>query len=140
MPFDVTVPDRLPQDVQNLRKLADALEREHESFTWNFGIVYDENECGTVGCAIGMAIHIGMFPGAEKDLWFSELDRSVEFAFDLSEDELRAVFGIDAHIRYRKPSVDITPRDVARELRRIADEKVARAISKRTAEVETQDV
>ena len=147
MPRDGELLDRLttdpiPQDVQNLRKLADALERERDDFTWDFGVIQRQIDCGTAGCAVGLAMHVGL---VSKSIFGGQGD-------GIKDKRLLDTFGLDETMSYNifHPASAwgtygvtsfcyVTPGMVAKELRRIADEKVARAISKRMAELETQD-
>ncbi len=49
-----------------------------EGFGWNFNVIHRREGCGTLGCAIGLAIEIGLF---DKKNNFGPNDVEVEVVF-----------------------------------------------------------
>lgn len=122
MPFDptpVTLPaiSRNGVELANLRMLADALEREMpEGWTWDFATVH--NDCGTAGCALGLAIFLGII--------VHNLDAAIATAWGYREKVYFGLDGAEANrifyemITYGMGTLsDVTPAMVAAELRRV---------------------
>lgn len=84
MPFD----GRDSTPALNRARLIEALRAEMPAdYRWNFAVIHRQQSCGTVGCAIGLAIHIGL-PVKLSPAIDSSLDRSI------AATDLAAVFGI----------------------------------------------
>jgi len=88
---------------EGLRVLARALRAEMPSgFTFDFGELYTENECGSVGCGIGLA----------KILWFSDKGHLgtlyMSEVFGVSSDDLHKLFIIPG-----VPFIEIGPTRLA---------------------------
>lgn len=124
MPFDGKTFAPVRQDVQNLLTLADALEREHEGFKWAFDQFYFKHDCGTIGCAIGMAAHIGIIPTEVAERLFP-YESAGEY-FGLTKEEAIHVFSTTfARAVYGVSFRQVTPAQVAAQIRRIAAEKMS---------------
>ena len=113
MPFDgKDYPERVPYipGPEGLRVLARALRAPMPAgFEWNFDIKYENDECGTVGCAMGLA----------KTLWFkcrSRCSMDISEAFNISYFDVVALF-VPNNLDYDK----ITPAMVADAIDRYLD-------------------
>lgn len=116
MPLDGT----LTQEQQNLTTLTAALRGElPPDFTWNFGVVHARRACGAVGCAIGLAHHLGL---VKQDPTSYDLAD----ALGLPYEQLHDIVGPIAddtleHAIYRSPFAgrrykSVTPAEVAAAL------------------------
>lgn len=105
----------------NIEKLCSALEHPElwTGFNWTFLNIEISRPCGTAGCAIGLAKHIGIIDGA----WAAELAD----ALGITEDECTAICIPEEDGEtgsycplYGKPFKDIQPADVAAQFRALA--------------------
>lgn len=118
MPFDGAPSPKIEARLH----LIEALRNEVPRFKWNFGSWYSEHHCGSVGCACGLAQHIGIV----KDLW-SAADENVAISTIVARaiginartakgifdpDDLRRTYGVDDH-------EEVTPQMVADKLEKL---------------------
>lgn len=86
MPFD-----SLSTPALRLAFLAEVLRQPLlEDHIWDFGTVYEKNECGTVGCAIGIAHIIWPAAGLVNNGW--AIEAKINEYFDLTENQIYACF------------------------------------------------
>lgn len=82
MPFDPSnyAVSKNGVEIGKLRVLSEALKGEMPQWRWDFTHIVTPNSCGTAGCAIGLARHLGLIqfedhdaPDAEFGLSFGEM-------------------------------------------------------------------
>ena len=96
---------------EGLRRLAEVLRQKTPRFTWDFGTVYTEEECGSKGCAYGLARFLWPHDIAVEEFGQSDFTRIMAEAFGLYIEDSRALFSSDR--TYGKDYSEVTPNDVA---------------------------
>jgi len=80
-----------------------------ENFEWKFDTVYKRTECGAVGCALGVAMDIGVVARFTVE--------SVAEALGLTFNDAVAIFSpYDVNYEYGVPYDEVTPAMVADKL------------------------
>lgn len=78
---------RTPEQQDNFDRLVNALRAEMPpDFRWSFAINYERSGCGAVGCAMGMAAHLGMIDE------HSPYTEAVAKAIGIDEDDADTIF------------------------------------------------
>jgi hypothetical protein len=116
---------------KGLLRLAELLDRQNkweQSFKWNFEFVTSADEfatdearraaeqgCGTAGCALGLiAAAWPQFAEIAHDIGFFPAARQV---FQMSDSASSRIFDTDLAWRLKKAVKEVTPGDVAEEIR-----------------------
>ena len=119
MPFDdkTFVPDlkTFVPGREGLRQLSYLLRHPElwpVNHSWDFDMTLVKHDCGTTGCAMGIAgmVWPDLFVGADGFFLSDWVDRVVRL-FHVTHDEAHAIFTDDGI--YGKPMEDVTPTDVA---------------------------
>src|SRR5882672_6071109 len=88
MPFDAAG----NRPAINRAVLIDALRGQlPEKFTWDFGTFLEEKPCGSVGCALGLAVVLGITKGVDY--------KSMASAIGISEEDSARIFEPDHEVR-----------------------------------------
>lgn len=73
--------------LERRRALITALRQEMPTgFKWNFIKILRARSCGSVGCALGLAQHLGIIDNA------NDIDAKISNDFDMNQDQISAVF------------------------------------------------
>lgn len=115
MPFDP-----MPREtaLDRRRRLITALRQQMpDDFVWNFAKWRGQHECGTVGCACGLAVHLGISKSTKIDA----MAQAVGLTIDAAN---RVFYPSEGWQTFRRYGVwtyaQITPAMVAAALERIA--------------------
>ena len=93
--------------LEGLRKLAWVLRHPEvwpKSHTWSFSKVLTQTDCGTIGCAIGLATEFWHRPN---------FDETIQSLAMTSNAEITNIFAPISRGPYGKPNSRVTPDDVA---------------------------
>lgn len=113
---------------ERLAELADLLDDYEElpaaketKFIWNYSIAISARECGTPGCALGLAVVNGMIPDFKHSQWGPHVQPAVLDTFAISNREADELFGGGITRMMLSYGVDkaseVTPQMVAAKIR-----------------------
>jgi hypothetical protein len=111
MPFDVATETPAIRRARLIEALRGNMPPNHE---WNFTFSYEERGCGTAGCAIGVAIRLGIIENTHP---FDRYDHIKE-RLGLSDHQM-SVFRSDGAGPYGVLATAVTPGMVAEALEKI---------------------
>jgi hypothetical protein len=119
MPLDGVSPHFLAR-----ARLIDALRDLPSTHEWDFKMGFAHKDCGTLGCAMGLAVAIGLLRDTEIYAGFSSL-ANMAVVLGLSSESLRPIFNPDQeNFRpfriFHGPFMGLTYDDVTPEM--VADE------------------
>ncbi len=123
MPFDSmpVVPAVEVEDtpLARRRRLIAALRGEMPAgFTWNFNKTHFRNTCGTVGCAMGLAIEIGVLRPFAGMLFALDWYEPMAARIGISKEDSHRIFGMVSSYGANDPD-KVTPAMVADKLEQL---------------------